>query len=188
MCPPPAPKAHLPGGEGGGGSIFWKTHNIGLASYTIISLRVDLCRQHLWTVLSNAQRDEGPLFAKTPLQQWGIFICSWSWYRRRVLSELVFVVKRLEGGAFAAFTHTHQTNHSQFRRHFEKNSPQIISKYEVKSTTSYVEGIDRSIKLRGANRVIWSVMRRLGNFLYFLLKGHHHKISKNTFWRLLRWL
>jgi hypothetical protein len=37
MCSPPATKAggtHLPGGEGGGGSIFWKTQDIGLASYS----------------------------------------------------------------------------------------------------------------------------------------------------------
>ncbi len=42
VCPPPAPKAggsHSPGGEGGGGSTFWETHDIGLASYTIVSLR-----------------------------------------------------------------------------------------------------------------------------------------------------
>jgi hypothetical protein len=41
VCPPPAPKAggiHSPGGEGGG-SIFWKTPDIGLASHSIISLR-----------------------------------------------------------------------------------------------------------------------------------------------------
>ncbi len=31
--------AHSPGGEGGWGTIFRKTHDIGLASYTIISLR-----------------------------------------------------------------------------------------------------------------------------------------------------
>ncbi len=40
--PPPAPKAggtHLPGSEGGGRSIFWKTPAIGLASYSLISLR-----------------------------------------------------------------------------------------------------------------------------------------------------
>ncbi len=30
---------HSPGGEGGEGSIFWKTPDIGLASYRIISLR-----------------------------------------------------------------------------------------------------------------------------------------------------
>jgi hypothetical protein len=37
VCPPPATKAggtHSPGGEGGGGSIFWKTRDIGLASYS----------------------------------------------------------------------------------------------------------------------------------------------------------
>ncbi len=42
VCPPPAPKAggtHSTGGVEGGGSIFWKTPDIGLASYTIISLR-----------------------------------------------------------------------------------------------------------------------------------------------------
>jgi hypothetical protein len=42
VCPPPAPKAggtHSPGGEGRGGSIFWKTPDMGLASYSIISLR-----------------------------------------------------------------------------------------------------------------------------------------------------
>ncbi len=36
-CPPPATKAggtHSPGGEGGGGSIFWKTRDIGLGSYS----------------------------------------------------------------------------------------------------------------------------------------------------------
>ncbi len=46
VCPPPAPKAggtHSPGGEGGGGSIFWKTPAMGLASYTIISLRASVC-------------------------------------------------------------------------------------------------------------------------------------------------
>ncbi len=40
MCPPPAQKAggtHSPNDEGGGGSIFWKTPDIGLASYSIIS-------------------------------------------------------------------------------------------------------------------------------------------------------
>ncbi len=41
-------------------------------------------------------------------------------------------------------------------------------------------GIDRSFELRGEIRLIWSVMTnwRLGNFFYFILKGHHHKISK----------
>ncbi len=41
---PPAPKAgdtHSPGGEGVVGSIFWKTPDIGLASYSIISLRME---------------------------------------------------------------------------------------------------------------------------------------------------
>ncbi len=36
VCPPPATEAggtHSPGGEGGGGSIFWKTKEVGLASY-----------------------------------------------------------------------------------------------------------------------------------------------------------
>ncbi len=44
VCPPPAPKAEgthsLAGRWGGGGSIFWKTQDIGLASYIIIPLRV----------------------------------------------------------------------------------------------------------------------------------------------------
>ena len=43
VCPPPVPKAggtHSPGGEEGGGSIFWKTPAIGLASYSLISLRI----------------------------------------------------------------------------------------------------------------------------------------------------
>ncbi len=31
---------HSPGGEGGGGSIFWKTSDIGLASYSMISVRL----------------------------------------------------------------------------------------------------------------------------------------------------
>jgi hypothetical protein len=31
---------HSPVGEGGGGSIFWKMPDIGLASYSIISLRI----------------------------------------------------------------------------------------------------------------------------------------------------
>ncbi len=36
VCPPPATKAggtHSPGGEADGGSIFWKTREIGLPSY-----------------------------------------------------------------------------------------------------------------------------------------------------------
>jgi hypothetical protein len=41
--PPTSPPSECflpaPGGEGGGGSIFWKTPDIGLASYSIISLR-----------------------------------------------------------------------------------------------------------------------------------------------------
>ncbi len=42
MCPPPAPKD----GEGGGGSIFWKTPDIGLTSYSIISLRRMVCTEY----------------------------------------------------------------------------------------------------------------------------------------------
>ncbi len=38
---------------GGGGSIFWKTPDIGLASYSIISLRVIL-----WPALSNGSHSE----------------------------------------------------------------------------------------------------------------------------------
>jgi hypothetical protein len=37
VCPPPTTKAggtHSPGGEGGWGSIFWKTRDIELASYS----------------------------------------------------------------------------------------------------------------------------------------------------------
>ncbi len=42
------------------------------------------------------------------------------------------------------------------------------------------KGIDRSFELRGEIRLIRSVMTnwRLGNFFYFILKGHHHKIRK----------
>ncbi len=39
VCPPPVTKAggtHSPGGEGDGGSIFWKTREIGLSSYSQI--------------------------------------------------------------------------------------------------------------------------------------------------------
>jgi hypothetical protein len=62
------------------------------------------------------------LFLQKPLTAMGYFYLFLELYRRRVLSEWVFVGKRLEGrgGAFAAFTHTHQTNHSQFRRYFEE--------------------------------------------------------------------
>jgi hypothetical protein len=44
---------HSPGGEGGGGSIFWKTSAIGLASYSLISLRLSLSIElvALWQVL-----------------------------------------------------------------------------------------------------------------------------------------
>ncbi len=45
MCPPPAPKAgdaHSPGGERGGGSIFWKTPAIGLTSYNNLSTDVNI--------------------------------------------------------------------------------------------------------------------------------------------------
>jgi hypothetical protein len=33
---------HSPGGEGGGGTIFWKTPDIGLASYTNPSTQIGL--------------------------------------------------------------------------------------------------------------------------------------------------
>jgi hypothetical protein len=46
VCPPPATKAggtHSPGGEGDGGSIFWKTREIGFPSYSkICTLWCDL--------------------------------------------------------------------------------------------------------------------------------------------------
>ncbi len=45
VCPPPAPKAgdtHSPGGETVGGSIFWKTPAIGLASYNNLSTDVNI--------------------------------------------------------------------------------------------------------------------------------------------------
>jgi hypothetical protein len=45
VCPPPHQRGYTsPGGEGVGGSIFWKTPDIGLASYSIIPLR--------WLILS----------------------------------------------------------------------------------------------------------------------------------------
>ncbi len=44
-CVLPPHQRHSPGGEGGGGSIFWKTRDIGLASYSIIPLRVTLWRR-----------------------------------------------------------------------------------------------------------------------------------------------
>ncbi len=52
VCPPPAPKAGgtqytLAGRWGGGWSIFWKTPDIRLASYSIIPLRT-FHLQHLW--------------------------------------------------------------------------------------------------------------------------------------------
>jgi hypothetical protein len=40
VCPPSATEAggtHSPGGEGDGGSIFWKTREIGLPSYNDLS-------------------------------------------------------------------------------------------------------------------------------------------------------
>jgi hypothetical protein len=54
--PPPSPPSecvlpafvgvggHSPGGEGGGGSILWKTRDIGLPSYTNNLLREIPCR------------------------------------------------------------------------------------------------------------------------------------------------
>ncbi len=45
VCPPPAPNAegtHSPGGEGDGGSIYWKTAALGLASYNNLSALSDL--------------------------------------------------------------------------------------------------------------------------------------------------
>ncbi len=49
-----------------------------------------------------------------------------------------------------------------------------------KSRFRLLKGIDRSFELRGERRLIWSIMTNwmLGNFFYFILKGHHHKISK----------
>ncbi len=42
------------------------------------------------------------------------------------------------------------------------------------------KGIDLSFELRGEIRLNRFVRTnwRLGNFFYFMLKGHHHKISK----------
>ncbi len=44
---PKAGGTHSPGGEGGGESMFWKTPDIGLASYSIISLRVQYTFEEL---------------------------------------------------------------------------------------------------------------------------------------------
>ncbi len=56
-------------------------------------------------------------------------------------------------------------------------NPNISS---VEASWKAFKGIDRSFKLKGESRLIWSVMTnwRLGNFFYFILKGHHQKISK----------
>jgi hypothetical protein len=40
VLPPHQRRTHSPGGERGGGSIFWKKPDIGLASYSIIALRI----------------------------------------------------------------------------------------------------------------------------------------------------
>jgi hypothetical protein len=50
VCPSPATKAggtHSPGGEGDGGSIFWKTRDIGLACYRHSNNLSTLCS--LWS-------------------------------------------------------------------------------------------------------------------------------------------
>ncbi len=52
----------------------------------------------------------------------------------------------------------------------------IWQAWEIQS----LKGIDRTFELRGEIRLIWTVKTnwRLGNFFSFILKGHHHKISK----------
>ncbi len=52
--------------------------------------------------------------------------------------------------------------------------------FQASLSLNCLKGIDRSFKLRGESRLIWSVLAnwRLGNFFYFILNGHHHKISK----------
>ncbi len=49
-CVPPAfvggGRTHSPGGEGGGGSIFWKTRDIGLPSYSNNLFTFPWCRLH----------------------------------------------------------------------------------------------------------------------------------------------
>ncbi len=56
VCPPPATKAggtHSPGREGDGGSIFWKTREIGLPSYSKICT--------LWCVYSTSPLSGRPI-------------------------------------------------------------------------------------------------------------------------------
>jgi hypothetical protein len=66
VCPTPAPNAggtrHARQGVRGWGSIFWKTPDIGLASYSIISLRCTLYRQvyrtlKVWLIYEDSPLD-----------------------------------------------------------------------------------------------------------------------------------
>ncbi len=65
--------------------------------------------------------------------------------------------------------------------HYSSNRPTESHPVSRFSKLYYIlKGIDRSFELRGEIRVNRFVRTnwRLGIFFYFILKGHHHKISK----------
>ncbi len=90
VCPPPERRGggggtHSPGGEGvGGGSIFWKTPDIGLASYSLIPLRRQPyllilsqlhqsgnCHHHHASYFQSLRKSPSPIF--TPLIPFCLF-------------------------------------------------------------------------------------------------------------------
>ncbi len=79
VCPPPATKAggtHSPSGEGDGGSIFWKTREIGMPSYSKICT--------LWFVFTIGGRPSNYFRLKVPSGQIG---SKWEWYHWKALEK-----------------------------------------------------------------------------------------------------
>jgi len=69
VCPPPAPKAGgytLARGWGGGGSIFWKTPDIGLTSYSIIPRRTKVILKEIISFETVLSKHIGNLFVNVP--------------------------------------------------------------------------------------------------------------------------
>jgi hypothetical protein len=88
VCPPPIPKAgrgvHTRRAVRGWGSIFWKTPDIGLASYSIISLRT-----HLFINWATVVMDRNPLKGTLPRDYFfeckqfnRYFLCMRWWFSR----------------------------------------------------------------------------------------------------------
>ncbi len=68
-------RTHSPGGEGGGGSIFWKTRDIGLPSYsnnlsTIDSVGLQAMQSQVPTIVSKKRQNTEKSKYVTPSRNW----------------------------------------------------------------------------------------------------------------------